>query len=571
MIIPRAEAEAALGVFVRHSRLIVFIFVLVVLGALSVASVLRPIYMATALLVLEPAPADLFDAGNLAAGEVPAHGAVDGAVEIMRSDPVLLRAVDLADPFALSDFASGLDLRAGFLGFFRIDPEPMAAGEEGRAQVLKLMHSSVSINRRGLTPVIAINARATSPEFAARLANAVAAAHIERELAAKSEGLRQARALLDGQMDEARRALLELSAAVDQLRSQPPTDQLAAQIAAGQQSVDLASERYRRLFQRSQALKEQAALQLPDARLAAPASPPAEAGSPDMKTILAISSLLGIVAALAIAFTVDGLANGVRSTAELAEAIGVPMAVAMPRVSGLRFDGTSHADQVITGPLSAFSEGMRTLQVSLQRSLSFEHGGQVIFVLSPSDGEGKTTTALGLARAFDAVGRRVLLLDADVRSSALHRHVDVPLAGGFEQVLSGALDIGRLAGMVRKDPLSGLSVLVNSERSSVPAEALFGGRIFASVLRGVRASYEVTIVDMPSLHWSAEAAYILPHADALVMVASWGRTERNKLREALAAIRQAHPAPLPLVPVLSLQPGAIKWPTPRYEQGYASR
>lgn len=555
----------------RHSRLIAFVFLLFVLGALSITSVLRPIYAATALLVLEPVPVDLLDARPLAATDVPANGAIDGAVEIMRSDPVLARAMELVDPFALADFASGFDLQPGFLGFFRIDPEPVAEGEEGRAQVLKLLRGSVSINRRGLTPVIAVTARATSPEFAARLANAVATAHIELGLAAKADGARRARDLVEGQMVEARGAVLALAATLDELRAQAPSEQVSEQVAATRQNLDFARDHYRRLLQRQQLLQDQAGLQLPDARIAAPAWPPSEAIYPEMKTTLAVAAFLGLAVALALAFTVDGFANGVRSTAELAEATGAPMAVAMPRVNALRFDGTSHADQVVTAPLSAFSEGMRTLQVSLQRHLSFEHGGQVIFVLSPSDGEGKTTTALGLARAFDAAGRRVLLLDADVRSSALHRHVDVPLAGGFEQVLSGALDIGRLAGMVRKDPLSDLSVLVNSERSAVPAEVLFGGQVFASVLRGVRASYEVTVVDMPSLHWSAEAAYILPHADALVMVASWGRTERGKLREALAAIRQAHPLPVPLVPVLALQPGAIKWPAPRYEQGYASR
>lgn len=80
-----------------------------------------------------------------------------------------------------------------------------------------------------------------------------------------------------------------------------------------------------------------------------------------------------------------------------------------------------------------------------------------------------------------------MLIDADGRGVALHRHVDVPLSGGFEPVLAGERDIRQLSGMVRKDPLSKLSVLVNSEPSTVPAEALFGGSTFANVLRGVRA------------------------------------------------------------------------------------
>lgn len=561
---------------VRHGRLIIFVVLVAILGALFAVSVLRPIYTATALLVVEPA-GNLLSPGGTPRADAPNNGAIDGIVEIMRSDPVLTRAMELVDPFALADFSSGFDLQPMFLGFFRIDAELLAAGEAGRAQVLKLMHNSVSINRRGLTPVIAIRANATSPEFAARLANAVGEAHMALDAAAKSDGLRKARALIEQQVDGARRQVLALGETLASLKAASAAEpnglsaSFQPQIASTVHSLDLARDQYQRLLRRSAELEEQAQLQLPDARLVAPASPPSDAGFPDIRTTLAIAALLGLAVALALAFTFDGLASGVRSTDELAEAIGVPAAVAMPRLHASRFDGTSHADQVVTAPLSAFSEGMRTLQVNLQRNLASGVGGQVVFVLSPGDGEGKTTTALGLARAFDAAGRRVLLLDADVRSAALHRHVDVPLAGGFEQVLAGDVDIRQLASMVRKDPLSKLSVLVNSDRSVVPAEVLFGSPTFANVLRGVRASYDITIVDMPSLHWSAEAAYILPHADAVVLVASWGRTERAKLREALVAIRQAHPLPVPLVPVLALQPKVIRWPTPRYEPGYSSR
>ncbi|WP_449394612.1 nucleotide-binding protein [Devosia riboflavina] len=559
----------------RHARLIVFVTLLAVLGALFVTSVLRPIYTATALLVVEPSGNVLVPSGT-SHSDPPNTGAIDGIVEIMRSDPVLTRAMELADPFELADFSAGLDLQPLFLGFFRIDAEALAPSEEGRGQVLSRMHNSISINRRGLSPVIAIRANATSPEFAARLANAVGEAQIALEVEAKSASLRTARDLVDGQAEQARRHVLALgqdwaSLSAEAAEPNAIASSFQPQLNSIAQSLDLARDQYQRLLQRSAELEEQAGLQLPDARLAARATPPSDAGFPDMKTTLAVAAILGLAVALALAFTFDGLASGVRSTDELAEAIGVPAAVAMPRLSASRFDGTSHADQVITAPLSPFSEGMRTLQVNLQRSLQSGAGGQVIFVLSPGDGEGKTTTALGLARAFDVAGRRVLLIDADVRSAALHRHVDVPLSGGFEQVLSGDVDIRQLASMVRKDPLSKLSVLVNSDRSAVPAEVLFGGPVFANVLRGVRASYDITIVDMPSLHWSAEAAYILPHADAVVLVASWGKTERTKLREALVAIRQAHPGPVPLVPVLALQPNVVKWPAPRYEQGYSSR
>ncbi|HWV19464.1 MAG TPA: Wzz/FepE/Etk N-terminal domain-containing protein, partial [Devosia sp.] len=147
LVIPRAEAEAYLGVLLRHAGLIVFVILLAIVGALSVTSVLRPIYTATALIMVEPASANLL--ASRTTRDAPNSGAVDGVVEIMRSDPVLARAAELADPFELADFASGFDLQPWVLGFFRIKAEPLAPGEAGRAQVLALMQSSIAIERRG--------------------------------------------------------------------------------------------------------------------------------------------------------------------------------------------------------------------------------------------------------------------------------------------------------------------------------------------------------------------------------------------------------------------------------------
>ncbi|RYI03216.1 MAG: hypothetical protein EON48_16060, partial [Acetobacteraceae bacterium] len=118
----------------RHGRLIVFVTLVAVLGALFAASVLRPIYTATALLVVEPASGNLLVSGSLPQAEAVTTGAIDGIVEIMRSDPVLQRAVELAGPFELADFSSGFDLQPIFLGFFRIDAQPLAEGDAGRAQ-----------------------------------------------------------------------------------------------------------------------------------------------------------------------------------------------------------------------------------------------------------------------------------------------------------------------------------------------------------------------------------------------------------------------------------------------------
>lgn len=549
----RGNLENFAGVLHRNFHLCAICFLVLFAVPVVAALSLRPNFTATALVVIEPAPADLLEPGGLGPSTAPNTALVDGAVELMRSEPVLTRALALAAPVDLAKFASSLDFRTKVLAFFGSDRGEVISADTPDTQLLKLARNSININRRGLTPVIAISARSASPSFAARLANAVAQAHIELQWEAKAETLARAKTPVDAQLSEAEARLT-----------------LAEADENSSQRGDLQGQRDA-LQRRALELTMQAALQLPDARLAAPASVPVDANFPDLRNTALIAALFAGVIAIGVAFTADGWASGVRSTTELAALAGAPLAIAMPRLRNRRSDGTSHADQVVIAPLSPFSEAMRSLQLSLSRTLDGQTGC-VIAVMSAGEGEGKTTTALGLARAFTASGQNVLLVDADVRSAALRQHLDVPSSRGFEAVLSGALALADIPTLVQRDPLSSLNVLINSGASTLPAEALFGAPTFGTLLHGARASFDVTVLDMPSFRWPADSAHILGHADAVVLVAGWGRAERRALQDMLAAIKASQQdRSLPVQPVLSMEPQALKWSLSLTQLSYAAR
>jgi len=243
----------------------------------------------------------------------------------------------------------------------------------------------------------------------------------------------------------------------------------------------------------------------------------------------------------------------------------------MPRLNARPSDGASHADQVIKAPLAPFSEAMRSLQLNLSRSFA-GNSSPVIAVLSAAEGEGKTTTSLGIARAFASSGRRVFLLDADMRRAALRRHLDVPSSQGVEAVLTGAAALSDLPRLVRRDPLSSLDVLINAGPNALPAGLLFGGPVFPALLPGARASFDLTVLDMPAFRWRADIDHILAYVDGVVLVAGWGRAERPVLEEMLSAIRLAQAGrSLPIHPVLSMHPQVTSWSMPFRQLGYAAR
>lgn len=477
------------------------------------AAMIRPMHTATALILIEPT---LDPAGRPTLAAEPTTARINAEIEILRSLPVTMRALERLDALGSDDLPS-LALRPEALAFLRMSPAEPLSMPEARTALPFALQGALQVERRGATPIIAVTARASRPEVAADIANAVAAAHIALQTEIKAAALAAAHEQF-----------------VPSWSATPPS------------------------------------AQPPDMRIVAPAVPGHDTGMPATGPLLILALLAGGLVVLAAVLPQTGSGRGLRSPSDLAQAVRAPEAAFLPHMEGVPFDGTSHADMVVADPLSSFSEGVRALRLMVQRALEGRPTGQMVVVTSASEGEGKTTTALALARAFDMADTRVLLVDADVRSASLHRHVDVPLEAGFEQVLAGEVDIADLGSLIRRDPLSGVSVLLNSGRSALPAERLFGGGAFADVLEAARSSFDLVIVDMPSAHWAGELAQILPHAGVAVVVARWGHTDAAALSRVMSRIREARAQVLPVLPLLTLSPVQLGRPVPRYEPGYSS-
>ncbi len=143
---------------------------------------------------------------------------------------------------------------------------------------------------------------------------------------------------------------------------------------------------------------------------------------------------------------------------------------------------------------------------------------------------------------------------------------------GLDAVLSGGASLADLPLLMRRDPMSSLNVLVNSGPNTLPAGMLFGGPAFSGLLQGARASFDVTVLDMPAFRWRADIDHVLAHVDNVVLVAGWGRAERSVLEEMLAAIRAAKAERvLPIQPVLSMQPQVANWSAPFRQLSYMAR
>jgi capsular exopolysaccharide synthesis family protein len=150
-------------------------------------------------------------------------------------------------------------------------------------------------------------------------------------------------------------------------------------------------------------------------------------------------------------------------------------------------------------------------------------------------GEGKSTTAVMLARKFAQLGLRVLLVDADMRKPSLHSRMNLPTVPGLAEYLSGSAEGPAL---FKASGVDNVSVITAGQLPSNPAE-LLAAPAFRSLLATASADYDQVILDGPPLLGLADVPIIANVADGTLLVVEAGRARRGAVHGALKRLMGA--------------------------------
>jgi capsular exopolysaccharide synthesis family protein len=156
--------------------------------------------------------------------------------------------------------------------------------------------------------------------------------------------------------------------------------------------------------------------------------------------------------------------------------------------------------------------------------------GIVVLVTSPRPGEGKSSVAANLAAASAMAGRRVVLVDADLRKPQVHRLFRLKNEAGLASVLAGTATLSQA--VQRLDGSSDLAVLSAGPPPPDPAELLANGRL-GLALAGLAQAADLVVVDAPPLLPVTDPTIIVQHCDVVLLVATAGISERREWVEAL--------------------------------------
>ena len=396
---------------------------------------------------------------------------------------------------------------------------------------------------------------------------AVEAARLENDFTAVAQSVREARLtalaselarVKSSDQADARAALIErfdaelarvttrMSFAIERLAAQEETVRTTiVDLEARQEQEARALVELRELQREAEAsrliyefflarLKEtsvQEGIQRPDARVLTEAESPGGPSSPRRGVTLATGGGGGILIALALILMIERLNASFRSTDELESRTGqavigtIPMAPVTRRRAFLQY--------LLEKPTSSVAEAIRNLRTSILLA-NVDNPPQVIMLTSALPGEGKTTCCIGLAQISRALGKRVLLVECDIRRRTFRNYFDIQERGGLLSVLSGAKEFGDV---VHHDEQSGLYILPGEE-SSVNAADIFASHRFEDFMAQMRTQFDFIFIDTPPVLAVPDARVIAKTSDAVIFCVRWNKTARETVMEGLRFFAQ---------------------------------
>jgi succinoglycan biosynthesis transport protein ExoP len=248
---------------------------------------------------------------------------------------------------------------------------------------------------------------------------------------------------------------------------------------------------------------------------------------------------VGLLLGLIVAFLRDYFDDTLRTKEDLDHASGgVPVLALIPSVPNWR-DRSKPVLESVAHPHSAVSEAYRTLRTSLAFA-AIGHRVRIIQVTSSTSGEGKTTTAANLAVTLARTGKRVVLVDCDLRRPRVHEFFGLDNKIGFASVLIGEINVVEALHPI--PGVIGLNVLPAGPPPPNPSE-LLSAKAARQLLDTMAEVADFVVVDSPPLLPVADSVTLAGYADATVLLVTARATTRRSLHRSLELLQQVD-APL---------------------------
>jgi len=351
---------------------------------------------------------------------------------------------------------------------------------------------------------------------------------------------------LGGRYRQALAAERSIQARVDKLKTDLLGEQgRSIQFNILQRDVDTNRGLYEALLQRFKEVGIAGGVGTNNVSIVDPALPPTSPSSPNIPLNLGLGLLLGLLIGGGAALVLEQLSESVILPAEFQSKLRVPLlgttpATSAPLLNKLISTRSPSVNEVATDLADGQSE-LAEAYFSILTAVQFSTANgapRTIAVTSSQAREGKSTTAMALARGLASLGSRVLLIDADMRNPSLHVALGLKRHKGLSNVLTGHAS---LEDVLLDTQILGVKAMTAGAIPPNPAELLASDNLNRT-LKSALDMFEHVILDSPPVLGLADAPLIARAAEGTVFVIEAGRTRSSQARHALDRLLgvQAH-------------------------------
>jgi succinoglycan biosynthesis transport protein ExoP len=290
-------------------------------------------------------------------------------------------------------------------------------------------------------------------------------------------------------------------------------------LRALQREADADRNLYDRLLARARETNIQSGLQQADATIISRAERPTEASFPKPGIILPLYFISSCMAALLLVVWLESLDSGFETTQKLEMALGIPAIGAIPYVKNRLLGRGKLENYGLARPESPFAEALRNLHTSLILS-GGKDAPRTILITSSLPGEGKSSVALAMAKMIANWGRRVVVVDCDLRNPTVHKSFGVPHGPGLTDCLLGT---SMLDATLRADPDSSASFLPAGNELML-APDLYASEAMRRLLRQLSHTFDIVILDGGPVLGTSDTRHLCRLADRTIFVIRWRDT-----------------------------------------------
>lgn len=371
------------------------------------------------------------------------------------------------------------------------------------------------------TQLIEVSVEHTSPVQAKKLANELVAVFIVQNASLQENRFKELKDNLRAQLDEFEDQINKTKAAIgDPETPRSELDDLQTELAQYQTSHTTVLQSYEEL----RLIEAQSASNVIQVE---PAVIPLEPVRPRTLLNTVLAGVVGAMLAVGTVFLIEYLDDTVKSTEEASQVLGLPILGFFARADHTE-DGKLF---VASEPRSPISEAFRALRTNIQFA-GVDRPIRTLLVTSPGPGEGRSTVASNLAVVIAQGGKKVVLLDADMRKPRVHRLMGLSNKVGISEFFKQpARD---LRSVVQHWGDGDLDVVTSGKVPPNPAE-LLGSERMSQLLDMFKGKYDFVVIDSPPVGVVTDPTVLSARVDATLLVVE---PKKTKLGAAIAAVEQ---------------------------------